>query len=90
MIARLAGDMGADVWLGVQGTRCANGDTTDYSNFASDKGSGDVLVLSATSGEWSTGYSASRSFGVCEVECRMGQEPSCVADDISSIAKSMA
>ena len=93
VVQRLAEEMMADVWLGVQesGVKCSNGDSLDYGNFASDSGVDGTVVMQYSSdslvlGLWKT--AGGRAYGVCEQECEVGSDSSCVPDDISSVGRS--
>ena len=93
VVQRLSEEMMSDVWLGVDesGVSCSNGDTLDYGNFASERGSDSTVVMSYSSdsslhGQWKT--AGGRAFGVCEQECEVGSDSSCVPDDISSVGRS--
>ena len=92
-VQRLAEEMMSNVWLGVDesGVRCSNGDSLDFGNFAAERGSESTVVMQYSSdssihGMWKT--AGGRAYGVCEQECEVGSDTSCVPDDISSVARS--
>ena len=94
MLKRIADDLMGDTWLGVDpGTgTCENGDMLGYKNYQDYKGTGDGVLMSVDTGEWSlverNGGNSFKAYGVCEIECDVADDPECIADDLSSVTKS--
>eukprot|EP00116_Pleurobrachia_bachei_P000171 sb/3460433/ len=73
LLQQVADQMGGEVWLGIAGTRCYNGDVTER-NWG-------MVVKMGADGTVTNTAPNDKAFGVCEIPCEVTPgDASCIAD----------